>query len=36
MEMVGIKVGPPRPPLCPASEQVKEEIGKVLKNLGVI
>jgi 4-hydroxy-tetrahydrodipicolinate synthase len=36
MEMVGIKVGPPRPPLCPASEQVKEEIGKVLKSLGVI
>jgi len=36
MEMVVIKVGPPRPPLCPASEQVKEEIGKVLKNLGVI
>jgi 4-hydroxy-tetrahydrodipicolinate synthase len=36
MEMVGIKVGPPRPPLCPASEQVKEEIGKVLKSLGMI
>ena len=36
MEMVGIKVGPPRPPLCPASEQVKEEIGKVLKSLGAI
>lgn len=36
MEMVGIKVGPPRPPLCPASEQVKEEIRKVLKNLGTI
>jgi 4-hydroxy-tetrahydrodipicolinate synthase len=36
MEMMGIKVGPPRPPLCPASEQVKEEIGKVLKSLGMI
>lgn len=36
MEMMGIKVGPPRPPLCPASEQVKEEIGKVLKSLGAI
>ena len=36
MDMVGIKVGPPRPPLCPANEQVKEEIGKVLKSLGAI
>jgi len=36
MEMMGIKVGPPRPPLCPANEQVKEEIGKVLKSLGAI
>lgn len=36
LEMVGIKVGPPRPPLCPATEPQKEEIGKVLKNLGII
>lgn len=36
MEMVGIKVGPPRPPLCPATEQQREEISKVLKALGVI
>ncbi|MBC7326788.1 4-hydroxy-tetrahydrodipicolinate synthase [bacterium] len=36
MEMVGIKVGPPRPPLCPANEQQKEEIAKVMKSLGII
>jgi len=35
-EMVGIKVGPPRPPLCPATEQQKEEIRKVLNQLGII
>lgn len=36
MEMVGIKVGPPRPPLCPANEQQKEEIAKVMKSIGII
>lgn len=31
LEMKGLKVGPPRPPLCPPSEQQKEEIRKVLE-----
>ncbi len=36
LEMMGIKVGPPRPPLCPPTDQQREEIGKVLKNMGII
>ncbi|MBA7685057.1 putative 2-dehydro-3-deoxy-D-pentonate aldolase YjhH [subsurface metagenome] len=35
-EVIGDPIGPPRRPLLPASDEVKEEIRRLLKNLGAL